>query len=293
MKNIGTTLKYLRESRGFSQRAVSNGIVDYSYYSRIENNKNNITHLKLVEILKRLDISIEEFTYLNGIQNDIKNVNLRKPIVKAFYEADVEELKKLKTMFKKRFNDTKNWNDRYHYILCSYFISQFEDSEFEEEFLEEILQYFDTVTYYTENDVKILADFYKKLPQEMVFYIYKKMFIEHKSHSAYELSRKNTILFHLNMLHLAFTNEKYKYALEILALIKEEYTGSADSLAIAMSKYYDGLFIILSEENVDEGIELAEKGIMVLEICDLNYHAKLHRDELEKLKRKVGISKNI
>ncbi|MFD1902653.1 helix-turn-helix domain-containing protein [Enterococcus termitis] len=41
--NIGETLKYLRENKNYTKKALAEGIVSVSFYSQVESGKSSIT----------------------------------------------------------------------------------------------------------------------------------------------------------------------------------------------------------------------------------------------------------
>lgn len=118
MKKIGHTLKLLRQSKGLSQREVSEGVMDFSYYNRVENDKVNISFSKLLHLLESLDISIEEFMFLNERNEAGNKKDLHKIIVETYYSSDVKMLIELEKMCAKEFLETKKVSFRHLFILC-------------------------------------------------------------------------------------------------------------------------------------------------------------------------------
>ncbi|MGY3779202.1 hypothetical protein [Isobaculum melis] len=123
----------------------------------------------------------------------------------------------------------------------------------------------------------------------MVFHLYEKIFIQKKRCTSFELTQSDVVLFHLNMIDLAFQQENYPLSKEILSFMKKEFSHPLDFLATTMMKFYDGLLIILLSENVDEGTRLAGSTILILKMCDLNRQAQTHQDDLNHLKKKFDL----
>lgn len=90
--NIGSQLKNIRVFLGLTQKQFCAGIVTESFYSRVENNRNNISMKDLVEILNFHHISLYDFF----ISVDIKN--LKKKVIQAFLDRDVNRLNEYKNL---------------------------------------------------------------------------------------------------------------------------------------------------------------------------------------------------
>ncbi|MFH4353533.1 helix-turn-helix transcriptional regulator [Lactobacillus helveticus] len=90
--NIGNQLKNIRVFLGLTQEQFCAGIVTESFYSRVENNRSNISMEDLVEILNFHHISLYDFF----ISVDVKY--LKKKIIQAFLEHDVSRLSEYKKL---------------------------------------------------------------------------------------------------------------------------------------------------------------------------------------------------
>ena len=78
MQNIGNSLRDIRKALALSQKQMADGIMSQSNYSKVENGTIEISFTKMLEILDRLDMSLEEFVYIN---NQYSN----KPVKKRNY----------------------------------------------------------------------------------------------------------------------------------------------------------------------------------------------------------------
>lgn len=286
MQKIGQTLKMLRKSRNLSQREVAQNVMDFSYYCRVENDKVNISFAKLTRLMEKLGISMEEFLFLNKESWRNEEEDLQKLILKAFYSNKIKTLEKLKSVCIQKYNYTKHWNDRYSYILCTYLLNRIKGNALEQEHINELLEHLNSLSYFTKIDVAALGTFYDVLPSSMVFYLFEKMFLEKKRHSAFEISEKYVLLFYFNMIDLAFSQENYKLVHLIFKLAKEEFNEPLNILAKLLFNYYDGIFLILSKTDIKKGTNMAKNTIKVFETCGLEQPAKIHKDILKRMKKK-------
>ena len=89
---IGRKLRRLRQSLGLTQVEMSDGIVDRSFYSRIESGRSSITTEELMKILGKHHVSIIEF--LGQDQKHRANNSLfQDQAVEAYFNNDVHQLK--------------------------------------------------------------------------------------------------------------------------------------------------------------------------------------------------------
>jgi len=65
MDNYGKTLKTIRETRLLTQTDMSTGIMSQSNYSKVEKGEIDIPFSKMIELLDRLGMSIDEFLYIH------------------------------------------------------------------------------------------------------------------------------------------------------------------------------------------------------------------------------------
>lgn len=65
MKTYGKTLKKIRESLSLTQIDISAGIMSQSNYSKVEKEEIDIPFSKMIELLNRLGMSVDEFLYIH------------------------------------------------------------------------------------------------------------------------------------------------------------------------------------------------------------------------------------
>lgn len=89
---IGKQLRKLRQSLGLTQTEMAAGVVDRSFYSRIENESSAITIEELMKILKRHDISVVKFLKQDST-NRVNNSIFQDQAIEAYFNNDINQLK--------------------------------------------------------------------------------------------------------------------------------------------------------------------------------------------------------
>lgn len=104
--SVGDVLKKVRLSKNYTQKFVTNGIIGQPTYSKIERGEVDPTYLKFISILKRLDISEEEFHFL--LDENVRSE--REKIIEEFFLLnfnDASSLMKIKEKIR-TYLDTQN-----------------------------------------------------------------------------------------------------------------------------------------------------------------------------------------
>ena len=65
MKNYGQTLKTIREDLLLTQIDMLAGIMSQSNYSKVEKGEIDIPFSKMIDLLNRLGMSVDEFLYIH------------------------------------------------------------------------------------------------------------------------------------------------------------------------------------------------------------------------------------
>lgn len=91
----GKLLRKIRESKGYTQKQVAQGIMRQSTYSKIEREKTEPSAPKLFAILDRLEMTVEEFLFIQGNYSHSKKGSLVYAFISQSYN-NPKELEKLK-----------------------------------------------------------------------------------------------------------------------------------------------------------------------------------------------------
>lgn len=91
---IGEALKKERENLGLTQAKFSEGIISAAHYSKVERDKHEISAKDLLALLKKNNISFEDFgnEIVNIYNSEDNNSNLSLEIIHAFYHHDKDEI---------------------------------------------------------------------------------------------------------------------------------------------------------------------------------------------------------
>ena len=93
----GQTIRKIRKDKGLTQKDVCQGVVTLSYYSRIERNISTPTIDIFMEIIKNLNVRLEEFMYIhNDYQKALKDQTWFE-ITELYHAGNMKSLEDYKT----------------------------------------------------------------------------------------------------------------------------------------------------------------------------------------------------
>lgn len=103
MENYGKTLKKIRESLSFTQTDISAGIMSQSNYSKVEKGEIDIPFSKMIDLLNRLGMTVDEFLYVHRdyTKNPGNQLNRLKQLNAGDEEnilKNIEELKAIQNL---------------------------------------------------------------------------------------------------------------------------------------------------------------------------------------------------
>ncbi|WP_165964849.1 helix-turn-helix domain-containing protein [Periweissella cryptocerci] len=150
MSNYGATLSRIRKNKNLSLVDASAGIVSDSFLGKFEKGKTEMSFSKLVRIIQHLNVSLEEFLYLDNKQEDDFTI-LLGVAGDAYVAEDIIKLHELANEQLQQYHATKLKSYRCNSIMVEGLLADLTDTEIDEEariFLSEYLIGIDNWTAY-------------------------------------------------------------------------------------------------------------------------------------------------
>ena len=127
MLSLGATLKKLRQQQGLTQLSLYDGIVSRSFAGRLERGEHDITVEKFWQILDRLQVSADEFRY---VQQD------NQPTPAQILEAQLDQAYTLKNFpqirhLEQRYRNSHQVNQRELAIAADLAIKVYDGSQWQ------------------------------------------------------------------------------------------------------------------------------------------------------------------
>ncbi|MBC2177599.1 helix-turn-helix domain-containing protein [Listeria booriae] len=116
--NFGATIKKIRKDKNLTQKELADGILTRSHLSQIETNNYFPSYDKFFLLLDRLNVTFEEFLFVQNSKKIQTKQHIRLQISEAANLTDMEKLKNLAITTKDLYDKTANIT-YYHYMLIS------------------------------------------------------------------------------------------------------------------------------------------------------------------------------
>lgn len=263
MKNYGLTLKEIRESLNMSQNKLSEGIMSQSNYSKVEKGDIDIPFVKLLGLLERLGMTIEEFLYIHNehTKNPGKQLNRLNQLDPGNKLKIIENINQLKAI--------SNPNQREGELLAIFEALQsvsnddYEAASKKVSVIWERLKNHDTWYLY---DIRLINSILYLFPIDrvgsMVSLVLKRLDKYKNLGNTLKLSANLQI----NYILLLIENRDYHSALNIVENLI--HFSNRHHLYIHLATVYVRKGIILENLNIENATKWYEKGFMLLEVIN-------------------------
>lgn len=158
MEQIGKTFRKLQKERGHTLKTMSEGIVSFSYLSKFEQGKSDITLSTLIKLLQRLNISINEFLFFNKIIITEYN-QLFKKVSIVYSKNNIPKLLEFSEDELSLYHETGNPYHKCNAIMISAIVYDIDESYgVSAEDKEFLIDYLVNCTYWSKYEVSLFGN---------------------------------------------------------------------------------------------------------------------------------------
>lgn len=273
----GNVIRSIRESKGYTQKFVSDSIIRQSTYSKIERGEIEPATSKFFALLDRIEISVEEFLF---IQNDYSYTE-KGDILHQFIHISYNNPDALADLIEKAENYSVTHDDvliKDILIICRALMEFAESQDLSRvrelvrpvwERLERFDQWFLTELYLVNSILYIF-------PTDSAIPITQRAVEELEKYRKFRRSSRLRFNFQFNLAYLLLRNEEFDKALHLLDELIPEAKRLKYHELLAICYTRKGLAIVNSGD--PSGQEFIKKGMNILEVIEEN---KL-KDQVEK-----------
>lgn len=133
---LGELIKELRLSKNILSKNLYNKILSRPSIVKFENGESDTSTDKLLKIVDRLNMSLEEIYYIYSQKNDLDNPFLTtSDYMLAFYKRDLKKLKELSDLYKSKYIEESNVKYRHYQAIVNLLIYSLEkNGRYEDDF---------------------------------------------------------------------------------------------------------------------------------------------------------------
>lgn len=278
MENIGESFRELRQERGFTLKTMSEGIISYSYLSKFEKGKSQITVENFIQLAQRLNMTIDEILYFSNIEMT-NYVDFFRKISLAYSKNDIIALKKNLNTEKNLYKKTNINYHKYNSIMISVIINNL-DSDFliPENEADLLVDYIIKCSFWTTYEVSLFGNILSLFSEKLLIILLdevKKRIVDYK---VMNRNYRDLIGVIQNACIIFLRKKKVEQVISLSKFLdttiqKNHYFGRTRKL------YIDGV-IDIALGNIDKGRNKAKKAIEVINLMDEKY-AQNHELELK------------
>ncbi|MCO7176552.1 Rgg/GadR/MutR family transcriptional regulator [Sporolactobacillus kofuensis] len=281
---LGEVLKRVRQSKRYTQKYVAGNEMSRATYAKIEACDMQPTVGKFMHILKQLDITYEELTY---IQNSF-SLNGKDQILHDFFQLSFStEYEKIHSLREKcdhyLINNSDNVVQDIAYV-CNALLSIHTDHTFEYAFpyAKKVWDRLSKLDNWYSLELKLINNIFFFFPLDTAISIAKRALheIDRFSYIIKNVDLKSAYL--LNMSILFMKNKQYEEAFNYVEQsIKEcKAIKQYDRLALVYGR--KGIALI-NMNKLDEGLEFIRKGLSICKVLELDFMTEAIIQEVNEL----------
>ena len=188
MNDLGSLFRTLRKERGFTLKSLSEGIVSFSYLSKFEKEKTQISLNNFMQLLERMNLTVDEILYFNQMKTSQYGEFIQKISTAHAYE-DLRNLKKYLEIEKTLYQKNKIKFHKYNAVMISAVIKDLESSFFiPETDIHELVDYVVGCSFWTTYEISLFGNSLSLFSQELLIILLKEV---KKRINDYQVMRKN------------------------------------------------------------------------------------------------------
>ena len=170
----GEVVKYIRISKRLKSKIVYADILSRPVISKFEKGISDTTTEKFFEILKNLNVTLEEFYYIyNGFILDVDKKFI-SDYAQAFYSTDKEALKILYNEIKDKYIMTSQIKYLHYSLLTELTIQNFENGTYNNNSLEILKKYLMNCDDWTYYEIMLFTNLLDFFPLNVIDILYKR-----------------------------------------------------------------------------------------------------------------------
>ena len=281
-KKYGQVLRRLREEKGYSLRQVSKGVLSTSFLSKFERGESNISLSHFIDIIERMNISLDEFVFSANEYKPSELDSLMSEIASAYQRSNTS---KLKMITNKEYEKWEEYGlDAYlcNSIMAEAMMLNLQKKEIDKKKREYLANYLFNVELWGNYELVIYANSLTIFPPETVIALSKEVV---KKTSLYKLVHKNfvqTLAILLNTTIVCLETNLLNDALYFILTLENMHMAEKLFYERTLLVFLKGIYEI-KKGNIEIGEELSRKAVTTMYTIGSEDLAISHEEYLESI----------
>ncbi|MBU7498276.1 helix-turn-helix domain-containing protein, partial [Lactiplantibacillus pentosus] len=262
MKNLGSVIREVRQSKALTLKQVAGSELSVAFLSKVERGNSDISLNNFLIVLKALNISWDEFFYVARGYQVGNGLKFMEKIKKYMLEDNVYGLQRLQSIEATMCNDDSNYH-HFNVIIIDLIISQIQHTQFKKESVTELQTYLLNVENWGIYELTLFNNVMFCFPTPVLSLLLDnamKKAIAYRHLPQYE---ELLMIIICNNLEITLQQKNIVQAEKIVAQSTEIYRNKRISLSNMKFKFLQGILMMYTGD-VDSGKKLV---VGVIEAC--------------------------
>lgn len=263
----GKLIREIREAKGYTQKYVSQGTMRQSTYSKIEREETEPSASKLFLILDRLEMTPEEFLFIQGNYTHTKKGNIMYKFINQKYNLPhvLKELKAEVDEYLKENDDAiiKDIQSIYKGLII---FSNTSDIKLTRQFVEPVWRRIEAFDEWRLTELYLVNNILYLFSAESAIHIANRAIQQLQKYTGFQVSTTLRFNFKFNLVYLFMDNQQYDRALSALDDLIPDTKELKKHDMLAVCYVRKGIALLKSGE--ESGQELIDKGLFMLEVIE-------------------------
>lgn len=277
--NFGTTFRKLRLQKGYNLEFVSKDIVSASFLSKFERNESEISLPKILDLLNRINVTINEFFFIhNGFKKNELAI-LIEQLNQAYLQGNIKLLNKLCENEELKFERTGLLTYKLNSIMINSISFDLSQNKIRKEDVAVLVDYLWGVEIWGEYEIILYGNTLHILDIDSVILLSSELVNKSIYFKNIRSYRRDMYGIYLNTIRICLENNKFKNAEFFLTMINNSEIKENFIIEKIMMNFYAGL--LKMEMDYQLGLKMAQKSIHILEEVDANNYAVNFKEYLK------------
>lgn len=286
MKNFGKTFRSMRRAKKLSLKDIADGSISFSFLSKFERGKSDISLTNFYTLINKMNITIEEFSYVANDFNVLAFEKLLEKINRAYKSNNITLLSQYMEQENALWKDTENKANRLNAIMIHSLIYNLDSTKevpvHDKLDLSEYLLSVDNWGYY---EIVLFGNAMGALTLDLNIILSKELLNKSKSYTKLKNSRNEIIRILLNTITFCLESGSQADALYFINTLEDYLKNSLFYFEKTKLIFLIGIYKIKAGD-CEDGIKKCRKAIQIMNDMGSTELAINHENYLEDLLKK-------
>lgn len=276
MDKYGTSFQLLRKGKHLTLNQLSDNIISPQQLSKFERNIHSISLPVFIELLERMNISVNEFMVYHNRQTQFSQATFLGKLQTALAEERVDILEELKLQENDYYQQDSNIRHLHNINILEQNILAFKKQPIDENLSKEISNYLFECENWAFYELCLFNNYLEFLPTSFISALINEASDKAKKFHQLQLNKNIETTIYCNVIYHFLTIDYLDEIPHFLLLAKQNLKRSVYYFDMNHLNYLEGIYQI-KIGNLSLGKHKCLKAIKIFEHFDSKYHFQTHR----------------